>query len=297
MGRDILGLAKVWGGPILLFVVHEVLGQMIPVAQWIDYAVYIVIALWFTGPISKWCQNRDGLLKRLSQSYLMVGVLGVSVCLFIIGESKILTECPPVQVSRDVINNNIGRLMDSGRREAIECLARAGEDLSRIDIDDAHIGALDLPPHTRLEDARMAGTNLKGAKFPEAYLASSKMSGATLDNADLSNAILSGAILGEHLLFDDDREQKGRRVCYMGASVTNADFEGTHLTGVYLVGVRGLECSQLREALDWETAIRTEEHRCGAEGSLPPLPDYVRPWGGTHEGCIAWLREHPDGAR
>ena len=121
------------------------------------------------------------------------------------------------------------------------------------------------------------------------------MSQSTLTLADFSGADLSGAILGAHLLYDDDKEQKGKPGCYRGANVSGAIFEGANLGGAYLVEVDGLTCEQLKRAKNWESAYRTD--LCESEKPLPELPEYVREWGGTYEGCRKWLKENKDGTR
>ena len=283
-------------GAVALGLAGEGMSRWVPEDVSVIHALFVGAMLFAILPITYICKEKL-LLSWVTPQKLIVAVLGLWVAFFLWSESPLGSNCPPPQVSRNIINDNIGKLMDSGRKRAIECLAEAGENLTKLDIDYAYIGPLDLPPKTILNDARMVDTDLPGAKFPEAAMSGAKMSQATLNDVNFSGADLSGAILGSHLLFDDDKTRKGKPGCYMGASVARTIFDGANLSNAYLIEVRDLTCEQLRQAKNWELAIRTEDLRCDSKEPLPELPDYVREWGGTFEGCLKWKKELGSGTR
>ena len=135
----------------------------------------------------------------------------------------------------------------------------------------------------RLWDAKLQGASLRGAKLQGADLWGAKLQGANLRRADLDEAILWEAKLQGADLRDAKLQGASLRDAKLqGANLSRAKLQGANLRDAKLQGadlwradlrrIKRIECSELMEARDWETAYRDEELACGAERPIPPAP-------------------------
>ena len=132
-----------------------------------------------------------------------------------------------------VLNSAQGRGGNGGRIDALQDLAGDGVSLAGVNLDEAWLPHLALPPGTSLSNASLRKANLQDARLVEVNLADAWLDGADLSFAHLDRAILVDARLDGAVL--------------AGARLTGANLTRARLTGANLAGVR-LEWADLPDA-------------------------------------------------
>ena len=126
-------------------------------------------------------------------------------------------------------------------------------------------------PDAELLGAKLICTNLLAANLIGARLVRADFRGAILRKAILQQAVLVYADLRDTDL-TDARLQKAwlTGADLRGANLASASLDGANLWQADLRGASGIQCKQLKQAKNWESAHRNEEARCGAE-TVGPL--------------------------
>ncbi|MCY4381611.1 MAG: pentapeptide repeat-containing protein [Nitrospinae bacterium] len=141
-----------------------------------------------------------------------------------------------------------------------------------------------FPKKTRetLENFSIPGVSLFEIKLPDAKLRRANLINTDLGNADLRRADLWRAILRESDLWRADlreadlrsadlRSADLRETNLRSAKLRRAEIERSRLSRADLRGAKGIICSQLKRARNWERAYRDKSLACGA-----PIPTSPR---------------------
>jgi uncharacterized protein YjbI with pentapeptide repeats len=168
--------------------------------------------------------------------------------------------------------------------------ASLGEtNFSEADLSDANLDESALYK-ANLSKANLRGTHLYSAELLEANLSGADLSGTDLMGANLRKANLSGANFTDAGLEGVNfSEADLGGASFSGALLGSVNFEKANLSGTDLRGVRALTCEELRQAINWEEAIRDPELACGAE--IPDPPDEGDEPDEDAAALIAALRE------
>ena len=158
-----------------------------------------------------------------------------------------------------------------------------GVDLNESDLRDADLSCADLQgidlegadlQGANLREAKLQGANLREAKLQEASLREANLQEASLREANLQEASLREAKLQEASLREANLQGANLREAKLQeASLREADLRGADLRGADLRGTEGINCAQLKQAMNWEKAFRDEVLTCAAE--IPELDELL----------------------
>lgn len=141
--------------------------------------------------------------------------------------------------------------VNRGRKEALEYLHDRGEDLSRVQAEQAVLNQINLPGGARLQQSVF-----KGATLFKAYLSEANLWNVDFQQANLDSANLRGANI-EYGKFQNADLQKA---CLRSAKLNYAIFnEKTNLDKVDFRGATGLDISAIKKAKNYTTAIYDEK--------------------------------------
>ena len=109
--------------------------------------------------------------------------------------------------------------------------------------------------------AKLTQSDLTGTDFRDSNITKADFVGASLEGADLRRCTLNGVSFNSANLSNANLRR---------AELNHADLTDAILTHADLREVTGLQCEQLTQAQDWQTAYRDEALACGAA-----IPDPV----------------------
>lgn len=155
----------------------------------------------------------------------------------------------------------------------------SGADLSFSTFSGANFSAADMSgvkakkanlDLVQLDATDMSDSDLSGSTLYSSNLQNANLQGANLYHSDLSDADLQGSVLrGANLVYANMRRAK-----LGGAVLLNAD-----LNGAILLSATGLDCAELKSAINWTSSYRDQGLACGA-----PIPEASGNSGGNGAG-------------
>ena len=182
------------------------------------------------------------------------------------------------------------------RSARLPCVALRNAKLQGADLQYAHLKRAVLTAtnlqgadlsHAHIERATLTATNLQGAGLWDAHLEKALLFDANLQGADLRRVNLKGVVnvffpefriftgISVGGIFTNLRDVKLsdtdlREVDLRGADLKDADLKDTDLEQTDLRQTKGLDCTQLKQAENWEKAYRDEGLACGE--TIPTFP-------------------------
>ena len=145
-----------------------------------------------------------------------------------------------------------GPKIGSLRKSAIEALAARGFNLGKLQADNVFLAGLRLPRHTSLQGASLKSSNLYGATLIHSNLYFADFSRIPNGpHTNLENTNFSGSDLREARF----RDAFMKKACLRGTNLEKAKFDGAVLTGADFRGARFLTANQLRNAKNAKQAL------------------------------------------
>ena len=150
-----------------------------------------------------------------------------------------------------------------------------------------------LIPPLNLYAANLSGRVLDHQRMADADLRYSDLSKASLNETDSQGAMFWGANLEAVRL----RHADLKRAVFWSANLKEVDLWGADLKEAILIEVEGLQCSQLKQAENWDAAFRDDILDCGKR--IPPFdPIAFADYDGNQRDYLLpdelWCRVHPE---